>query len=72
MDIVIHHDNQATMYSYFKKEEIIYFGHILPNILTFLSQKRGKNVKYIAISIMTLPLCHYSQPSYAIFIAKTK
>ena len=58
MDIVIHHDNQATMYAYFKKEEIIYFGHIFPNILTFLFQKRGKNVKYVAISIMTLPLCN--------------
>ena len=44
MDIVIHHDNQATMYAYFKKEEIIYFGHILLNISTFLSQKRGKTL----------------------------
>jgi len=42
MNIAIHRDNQTTMYAYFKKEEIIYFGLILPNILTFLSQKRSK------------------------------
>ena len=42
MDTAIHRDNETTMYAYFKKEEIIYFGLILPIILTFLSQKRSK------------------------------